>query len=725
VVGAELAPGALIVTDGPPDRAAARRPRVADGSIGDWVGRRTGFGGATTYSRGEYVYEDHIWDASGASSDASAGTGTLLDALAQSDPDAYRGQAANLYATATTYGAGPVDYAGDLLEVRVATTASHVSLLVRTTVMTKDLRPAILVLADTTPGDVQRTVPFGSGLTTHTGDVALLLAGDRGTAVDLATGARRSFTTVTNPDGYTNAVEASVPRDLIARGGHVKIAVAAGRLDPATGELAPRATGPAIANAAFRREPARPEFDKLQAAALHDRTIDPFFADVDLAKLEAGVTQHVTAGPGYHDRITVSNPSYSREAEKDGIFQHYGAYLPAGYLPGHASAATWFLHGSGNDAHDLPTVLPGLTHALGDARGSIVLAPKGRSSLSLWEGAGLADVLEVEADARRTFAIDRSRVSMAGYSMGGLGAFLLPALFPDRYSSSFAIEGPVGGDVWSPGVLLNGLPDTRRIFANLRTVPMAMYQGGSDNNVPFTNGKAAADTLAALGYRYRLFIFPGDNHFTPGVVDRWDDAIGYLSAFPRIDRAPPRVTYVRDMRFEQDVNKAVFSDQKVFPPGGHRFRFDRAFWMSELTPAKPADEAATVDARSLAIVAPAVTVVPEQGAGASPDPFTYTGQGWAAAGPPAATRNAFIAALSGAAAVRFDLRRMRIDTRRRIVASIAADAPLKLRLSGRWRSRPLVRVDGRRMRVARTRKGIAIRLAAGRHRLAIIPAPAR
>jgi hypothetical protein len=725
VVGAELAPGALTVTDGPPDRAGARHARVADGSIDDWVGRRTGFGGAATYSRGEYVYEDHIWDAAGAASDGQAAAGTLLDALAQIDPEGYRAQAVNLYATATTYGAGPVDYAADLLEVRVAATTSDVSLLVRTTVMTKDSRPAILVLADTTPGDVTRAIPFGSGLTTHTGDVAVLLAGDRGTAVDLATGARHTFTTVTNAEGYTNAVEASVPRGLIARGGHLKIALAAGRLDAATGELAARATGPAIANAAFRRESVRPQFDKLQAAALHDRTIDPFFADVDLAKIDAAVTQDVTPGPGYHDRITVSDPSYSRESEKDGLFQHYGAYLPPGYRPERASAATWFLHGSGNDAHDLPTVLPGLTRALGDARQSIVIAPKGRSSLSLWEGAGLADVLEVDADARRTFAIDPTRVSLAGYSMGGLGAFLLPALFPDRYASSFAIAGPVGGDVWSPGMLLRGLPDTRRIFANLRTVPMAIYQGGADNNVPLTNGKAAADTLAALGYRYRLFVFPGDNHFTPGVVDRWDDAIGYLSAFPRIDRAPPRVTYVRDMRFEQDVNTAAFSDQEVFPPGGHRFRFDRAFWMSELTPAKPADGVARVDARSLAIASPAVAVTPEQGAGASPDPFAYTGHGWTAAGAPSAARNAFIADLSGAAAVRFDMRRMRIDTRSPVAASVAADAPLELRLSGRWRARPLVRVDGRRAQVSLTPEGIAIPLTAGRHRLGIGPARPR
>src|SRR5947208_14222171 len=47
--------------------AAAHDPeRTVDGRFADWTGRLPGFGGALAYSRGELVYEDHIFDAYGA-----------------------------------------------------------------------------------------------------------------------------------------------------------------------------------------------------------------------------------------------------------------------------------------------------------------------------------------------------------------------------------------------------------------------------------------------------------------------------------------------------------------------------------------------------------------------------------------------------------------------------------------------------------------------------------
>src|SRR3954462_9887455 len=36
--------------------------RTIDGAISDWNGRLPGFGGAIAYSRGELLYEDHIFD---------------------------------------------------------------------------------------------------------------------------------------------------------------------------------------------------------------------------------------------------------------------------------------------------------------------------------------------------------------------------------------------------------------------------------------------------------------------------------------------------------------------------------------------------------------------------------------------------------------------------------------------------------------------------------------
>src|SRR5437899_961604 len=49
-----------------PLKSAHDAARTVDGDFGDWTGRLPGFGGALDYSRGELVYEDHIFDAYGA-----------------------------------------------------------------------------------------------------------------------------------------------------------------------------------------------------------------------------------------------------------------------------------------------------------------------------------------------------------------------------------------------------------------------------------------------------------------------------------------------------------------------------------------------------------------------------------------------------------------------------------------------------------------------------------
>jgi poly(3-hydroxybutyrate) depolymerase len=722
VVGREIARGDVTIRAVAPDAKSGALVRRADGDLRDWRGESSGYAGTTHYSHGEYVYEDHLWDAFGAMGDDGSARAAALDALASGDPELYRAEAAALYLpTGTQYGSGPLDLAADLTEFRVATSGrKDVAVLARTTLMTAGEQPAVLLLADTRPGETSRAIPFGSALGSTRADIAILLTPGGGTAVDLASGRKRPVPVAAVSDGYENALEAVLPRDLVADAGRFRIAAAAGRLDPTSGELAARAAGPAIANVAFRREPVRPKFDKLQAQHLHESTIDPFFTTIDLARLEAGATESVTPGAGYHDRVFRSSETYSRERGTDGVLQRYGVYVPAGVSLQDPSPATFFLHGSGNDAHDLPIVMPGLARALGDQRGSIVLAPKGRTGFSLWLGAGLADVLEMWADARRAFPLDDRRTVMTGYSMGGIGAYLISSLMPDRFAASFVVAGPVGGDVASPGVGTRSLPDVRRLFANLRWVPTLVYSGGADNNVPLTNGLAAADALGALGYRHRLYAFPGDNHFSPGVVDRWDEAVAYLSAFSRVDPDPPRVSYVRDMAFERMVNRGEMSDQEIVPEAGHGFRFDRAYWLSGLVAADPANGVAHVDAASLAIPQTPVETVAENGAGGSPNPYSWRGLRWAMAGEAPAVENALTLRARGASALRLDAARMRLDPDARLTARVDTDPPLAVGLAGDWGPRaPTATIDGAPLRVAVVKGGLRIAVPAGAHDIAI------
>src|SRR4051812_43593528 len=221
--------------------------RTIDGDTSDWNGRLPGFGGAIAYSRGELVYQDHIFDPYGPDNGQDAQRLSVLDPLTAAVPEAYRPDPAYQYAprevgvptrppgTETNYGDGERVDQADISEVRLgANDAGGLDLLARTTTM-KDDAPgtALLVLLDTRPGDTSRDVPSNSGLKTSKGDVAVFLAGDRGAWVDLATPgdvhALPAGSVATNPAGYTNAIEARLPAELLGDAAHsVDVAVASG-----------------------------------------------------------------------------------------------------------------------------------------------------------------------------------------------------------------------------------------------------------------------------------------------------------------------------------------------------------------------------------------------------------------------------------------------------------------------------------------------------------------
>ncbi|HVV76458.1 MAG TPA: hypothetical protein VHC43_10515 [Mycobacteriales bacterium] len=714
VLDRELPAGHIDVHDLASSPRDGRLARSANGSLKQWIGHPSGYAGSHVYSRGEYVYTDYLYDAYGAAGPSDAARDAALDDLASQNPDLYRAQDLPLMFVSQAYGAGPEDYAADIDQVRVAAPGNRVDLLVRTSVMTRKKQPAILVLVGSSKRSDALTVPFNSGLRTRRASYALLLTARRGEVVDLANGTKHSFRTAANPKGYVNAIEASIPRSLIGSpSNHLSIAVAAGRLDNTTGLMAARKTGPAVANVAFREdELARPFFDKLQAAALEQDTIDPFFTNVRLARLRRGVNQTATPGPGYFERVMSTSRSISKETEDNGILQPYGLYVPSDVNIRRPVASTLYLHGSNDGANLEPVIIPGLMRALGDQRHTVVIAPKGRTGFGMWEGAGLRDAIEAQHGASRAVAMNPRRRTLVGYSMGGYGAFLLACLFPDRFAATWSIEGLIGGFDPAPATQLI-VPDVRQVFANLRSVPTLIRQGGSDFNVDAVNGLDAEKALHALRYRSRLLIFPADTHYTPGIVDSWAPEVRYLQAHSTIDEQPRRIAFVRSMPFERAVDRAAGSDQTIFPRHKHQMHFNHDFWVQDLVPANPTSGTATVDATTFAVAARRHQLVATSGHGISgDDPYTWTGDGWDTSAPPTRTSNRFRVALSGAKALTLNLRGMRIRRTRPVVGVIRTTHPLRLVLRGRWKSKVAVTYRRHRLRTRRDDGALVIHVPA-------------
>jgi hypothetical protein len=741
-----------------PARGCGDPTQRTDGDAADWRGRPTGFGGSTVYSCGELVYQDHIFDAYGPDDGKDMQRLAAQDAVQPAVPEIYRLDPAVQYVPgefgiptpgydlSTHYGDMPHQDEADLAELHVRAAHGGLAVLARTTTMTDQSRTALVLLLDTAPGNAVRQVPFRTGIHTTRAEHAVLLTGSNGWVADLATGRVTPLppgSVASRPDGYANALEAAVPRSAIGRlPARFAVAAATGVADPSGRPLLKdMGLGANLANVAFRAaEPARDWWDKRQAFSLHDGTIDPFFHAVSLGALRAGANESYQPGAGYHDRIFTSSETISKEEGEEGILQHYGVYLPTAYRPSRQSPLQWWFHFRGGNAHIAAAAVPRIFKDMGEDLDTIVVSPRGRGTSTWYVGRGQVDFREVWADVHRTFAVDRDREYIAGHSMGGWATYLLSILYPDRFAAGFPASGPVTQGAYT-GVDFEGCDNyeydgetpcytnanggdaraelTTPLLENLRWIPQAIYHGVPDELVPVSGVIKQADRLRQLGYRYRLYLFPAQEHYGPPITDQWTDGARYEHRFVR-NPNPPRVTYIRSMPFERAVERVNSDGAKL------SFDFDHAYWMNDLQPVDRTNGVARFDARSLGIHQRTHTTAPEAGGPATPDqtgPYAMTGQAWwIGSSWLSETRNAFEAKLSGAAAAGVDIERMQLDADRPLAADVTTGSPLRLELTGGFPRRVVATIDGRRATVAHDgRRRLAIAVPAGRHRVVVRP----
>jgi len=153
---------------------------------------------------------------------------------------------------------------------------------------------------------------------------------------------------------------------------------------------------------------------------------------------------------------------------------------------------------------------------------AIVLHPFGRYCNG-WKGPGAVDVFEALDALDRVIPIDRDRVMLAGFSMGGAGAWEIGARRTDRFC---AVHGGAGfvdtsrfigiqpGDVppWESRLWL--LTDVPPVARNLLNLPVIAYSGEKDGQRAASEIMVA--TLAAEGREIPHVIGVGMEH-------RYDD----------------------------------------------------------------------------------------------------------------------------------------------------------------------------------------------------------
>ena len=559
-----------------PDLLYAKRPPVAPQLTNRklWRAKPILVSGTTAYRKGEFLYQDYLYDDSGA--------------RLTTDPDDPR-TAGNLfskhngtytYPTAEAY----ANNAADLVELRVKPLRRKTAFRVTLNTLKDPSVVAFSIAIGGTEGELQE-FPFGANvqapaehfLTVHPDGDAMV-----GELTDAA-----GETTGTFParvDLRRRQVQVRVPRRAWnPRRRSVRLAAGVGLWDadagqyllPATsrGESSPGGAGAssdpaAFFNVAFRGDepfPAPTESeqaivnaawwrDRAQGTALAAGDISEFFARVRFRKLARRVRDNSDVPKtGAMDRIYGSRFELSQGADftvdcftgdaatcpgqYQGRLQPYAIYIPKKPRPKRGYGLTLLLHSlSANYNQYLGTRNQSQFGERG--AGSIVITPEARGPDEFYENYGAADVFDVWSDVARRYKLDPGWTVTTGYSMGGIGTFRLAAHYPDLFAR---IQPTVGDE----GEL--------EVLASLRNVPVLMWNNHGDELVNNAGFQETADELDALGYRYELDAFqpcanPGcsalfPNHLQLAINDWYAPAADFLGE-ARVERNPAHVTYV-------------------------------------------------------------------------------------------------------------------------------------------------------------------------------------
>jgi predicted peptidase len=176
---------------------------------------------------------------------------------------------------------------------------------------------------------------------------------------------------------------------------------------------------------------------------------------------------------------------------------HYSILIPRGYsasktfplvLALHFAVAAGTAAGAGRDLIQI-LIAPALTEL-----GAIIIAPDSvRGDWSSAENETAVNALLDMVEAR--YSIDKKRVAVTGYSMGGAGSWHFGEKFPERFSAVIPIAGrpPANASGWR--------------------LPVLAIHSRDDQVVPFAPTEARITELQKSGVNAKLIALTGITHF--------------------------------------------------------------------------------------------------------------------------------------------------------------------------------------------------------------------
>lgn len=180
-----------------------------------------------------------------------------------------------------------------------------------------------------------------------------------------------------------------------------------------------------------------------------------------------------------------------------------------------------WLHGRslrGDDLGRLERYGPPLLLSRGRSLPFVVVAPQLPAG-GRW--ADLDPVAEIVEEVAERYPVDRDRIYLMGYSMGGGGAYRMAFSHADRFAAMIGIAGHTP-------------PATPENVRAVASVPFLAIHGADDVRVPLAPAKRMAAALAATGAPFFEFrVTPGANHARLERLTRDDALYEWLLAHRR------------------------------------------------------------------------------------------------------------------------------------------------------------------------------------------------
>lgn len=138
----------------------------------------------------------------------------------------------------------------------------------------------------------------------------------------------------------------------------------------------------------------------------------------------------------------------------------------------------------------------------------------GKGAFPTQESEPMASAMTLLSRLSETLPIDKTRVYIAGLSMGGMGTWYAAARHPERFAAMVEICG--GGD-----------PSWAQNYAG---IPIWVFHGGADTVVPVSRGREMVNALVEHGHwpEVRYVEYPGVGHNSWTRTFARDDVFAWL-----------------------------------------------------------------------------------------------------------------------------------------------------------------------------------------------------